>query len=132
MNRKPYVQKQPANWWLSNSYYRFYMIREATSVPVFLYALLLMWGIFSLTRGEAAFTDWLVLMANPYMKAFHLLALAASLLHAYTWFQLTPKILVIWAGKFRVPDSWVMIAHYGAFIVTSAVIFWLAISGLKG
>ncbi|MEH6651389.1 MAG: fumarate reductase subunit C [Motiliproteus sp.] len=131
-HRKPYVQQQPASWWLKNRFYRFYMLREATSVPIYLYALVLMWGIYALSRGEAAFADWLAVMQTPAMMAFHLLVLAASLLHAYTWFDLTPKILVIRLGAFRVPDLWVKLAHYGGFVVTSAAVLLLAVLFLNG
>ncbi|MEH6472205.1 MAG: hypothetical protein V7752_13230 [Halopseudomonas sp.] len=132
VNRKPYVQKQSANWWLQNRYYRFYMLREATSVPIFGYALLLIWGLLRLSQGEAAFTDWLALMQHPLMMLFHLLVIAAALLHAYTWFDLTPKILVIRLGDFRVPDRWVKLGHYGGFVVTSAALLCLALLFIKG
>lgn len=130
--RRPYVQKQPRNWWLKNSYYRFYMLREATSVPIFVYALVLIWGLFSLSQGESAFADWLALMGQPWMMLLHLLVVAAALLHAYTWFDLTPKILVIRLGGFRVPDLWVKLGHYGGFVLTSAALLCLAFVYLNG
>ncbi len=131
-NRKPYLQQQPANWWLKSRFYRFYMLREATSVPIYLYALVLMWGIFALSQGQAAFGDWLTLMQTPAMMAFHLLVLMAALLHAYTWFDLTPKILVIRLGTFRVPDLWVKLAHYAGFVGISAAMLCLAVLFLNG
>lgn len=131
-HRKPYVQRQSAGWWLKNRFYLFYMLREATSIPIYLYALVLMWGIYSLSQGETAFGDWLALMQTPAMMGFHLLVMVAALLHAYTWFDLTPKILVIRLGAFRVPDRWVKLAHYGGFIATSAAVLLLAAMFLNG
>jgi len=132
INRRPYVQPQPSNWWLKNRAYRFYMLREATSVPIFAYALVLIWGLFRLSQGQAAFTDWLALMASPVMMLLHLLVVAAALLHAYTWFDLTPKILVLRFGDFRVPDLWVKLAHYGGFVLTSGALICLAYVFLPG
>ena len=34
MSRKPYVAKQSANWYLQNRFFKLYMLRELTSVPV--------------------------------------------------------------------------------------------------
>ena len=130
--RKPYQQPQPANWWLQNPCYRFYMLREATSVPIFLYALVLIWGLFRLSQGEVAFTDWLQLMDSPLLRLFHGLVIAAALLHAYTWFELTPKILVIRLRGFRIPDLWVKLGHYAGFVLSSAALFGLAWLFLKG
>lgn len=130
--RRPYLQQQPSNWWLKNSYYRFYMLREATSVPIFLYALVLIWGLLRLSQGEAAFTDWLLLLGSPLMLLLHLWVIAAALLHAYTWFDLTPKILVLRFGGFRVPDLWVKLAHYGGLVATSAALLCLAYVFLQG
>ena len=39
MSRKPYVAKQSANWYLQNRFFKLYMLRELTSVPVALAAL---------------------------------------------------------------------------------------------
>lgn len=132
MNRKPYIRKQSATWWVKNPFYRFYMLREATSVPVFLYGLFLLWGLYNLSQGEVAFATWMEKAGSPVSTIFHVIVLASALLHAYTWFQLTPKIMVLRFGKFRVPDLWVMIAHYLAFVIVSALIIGLSLSHLAG
>lgn len=129
MSRKPYQQPQSATWWLENSFFRFYMLREATSIPVFLYALWLMAGLFQLHDGAAAFNSWIAASTSPLGAVLHLVVFAAAVLHAYTWFLLTPKILVIRLGSFRVPDSWVKAGHYGVWVVVSAWFLWLTILG---
>lgn len=128
MNRKPYQQPQASTWWLKNRFYRFYMLREASSIPVLLYALWLLVGLFRLNQGAIEFNHWLALNTSGLGQALHLVVFAAALLHAYTWFELTPKILVIRLGQFRVPDTWVKAAHYGAFGLVSLGILWLALA----
>jgi len=128
MNRKPYIRKQSPTWWVNKPFYRFYMLREASSVPVFLYGLFLLWGLLSLSQGEASFAAWMEMAGSPASSIFHVIVLAAALLHAYTWFQLTPKIVVLRLGKFRVPDQWVMAAHYLIFVIVSAVIIGSSIN----
>ncbi len=109
--RKPYVQRQRADWWLRNPVFRRYMLREATAPPLFLYTLLLMSGLYQFTRGEAAFLDWLELLRSPWLLALHGLALAAALLHAVTWIALVPKILVIDTDRLRVSPATVKRVH---------------------
>lgn len=129
MNRKPYQQTQAATWWFKNPYYRFYMLREATSVPVFLYAVWLMLGLFRFSQGAIEFNGWLALNTSGIGQLLHLIVFAAALLHAYTWFQLTPKILVLRLGSLRVPDNWVMIGHYVVWVLVTIGMLWLAIAG---
>lgn len=121
MSRKPYRQVQPANWWRHNPAYRRYMLREATAVPLFLYTLLLLAGVFQFARGEAAFTAWLGFLGSPLGLLLHLLALAAALLHAWSWIELVPKILVLHTARGQVPPLLIKRAHQA-----------LALGGLLG
>lgn len=78
MSRKPYQQPQSATWWLQNSFFRFYMLREATSVPVFLYALWLMTGLLRLLQGAEPFNEWIALSTSPVGALLHLVVFAAG------------------------------------------------------
>ena len=126
MNRKPYIQKQPSNWWVKNPYYRFYMLREATSIPLFLYSILLMTGIYSLAKGEETFITWIAAMKSPLLVLFHLIALAAVMLHAYTFFAMVPKVMVVRIGDKTVPGSTLKALHWAAFVFCTVVLFILA------
>ncbi|WP_428240125.1 fumarate reductase subunit C [Gynuella sp.] len=126
MNRKPYIQKQPSNWWVKNPFYRFYMLREATAIPLFLYSILLMAGVFALTKGEEAFISWVMAMKSPVMVLFHLIAFAAAMLHAYTFFDMVPKVMVIRLGDKQVPGSTLKALHWVAFAVCTVVLFIFA------
>lgn len=95
MASKPFVVKQSPWWWCKNPAYRRYMLREATSIPVFAYCLLLISGVFALTQGEAAFVDWLAILRSPVSLLLHGVTFCAVLFHAYTWIELVPKILVL-------------------------------------
>ncbi|PIE37146.1 MAG: fumarate reductase subunit C [Gammaproteobacteria bacterium] len=120
--RKPYQPKQPRNWWLKHPAYRFYMLREATALPLMLYTLLLICGIFALGRGEAAFGDWVAALRSPWFVLFHLVVGAALLLHIVSWFALVPKILVLRARGFEVPGGLLKAAHWGGAITCTVLI----------
>ena len=124
--RKPYVRPMDG-WWLKNPFYIRYMIREATSVFVGIYALILLAGLVSLVCGEVAYKGWLMAMANPVAVLFHLLALAAAVYHAVTWFAVAPKVVspLIIAGT-RVPDAILVAVQYAIAILLYLVLFGLA------
>lgn len=129
--RKPYVQRQRADWWLRNPAYRRYMLREATALPLLLYALLLMSGLYQFTRGEAAFLAWLALLRSPWLLALHGLALAAALYHAVTWIALVPKILVIDSDRLRVSPATVQRVHQLGAVTCNAGLLVLALLLLR-
>ena len=125
--RRPYVRPMQG-WWRRNPFYRFYMLREATSVFLALYALLLLYGLYALTVGEAAYEAWLTSLRHPLYLLFHALALAAALLHAFTWFNVAPKAMPpVYLGKRRVRDRTVVWGQFVVFAVISILMLGLAV-----
>ena len=101
----PYVRSMKG-WWLKHPYYVKYMIRESSAVFVTLYALVLLYGLWSLSKGEAFYNAWLAALNHPLSIAFHVLAMAAASYHAYTWFKVSPKVIPhIYLGTERVSDN---------------------------
>ncbi len=129
--RKPFVQRQRADWWLRNPAYRRYMLREATAVPLLLYTLLLMSGVYRFTQGEAAFLAWLELLRSPWVWVLHGLAFAAALLHAVTWIGLVPKILVIHTDHLQVSPAVVKGAHQIGALACNVGVVVLAVLLLR-
>ncbi len=84
--RKPYVREMDANWWKDHPFYRFYMIREGT-------ALFAIWVSLLLMCGMADAGGILSVLSNPLIILINLVAFAAALLHAKTWFDLAPKAM---------------------------------------
>lgn len=127
--RKPWQPTQRRDWWLRNPAYRRYMLREATALPLLLYTLLLMSGLYQFTQGAAAFAAWLGWLRTPGVLALLLVALAAALLHAWTWVALVPKILVIDSDRLRISPLSVLRAHQlgalGCNIGLVAAALWL-------
>lgn len=104
--RHPYVRGMEPGWWWKNAFLLRYMIREMTSLLVAAYAFVLLAGLFALSRGEAAYRQWLDVMASPWSVAFHGLLLAVFLYHSWSWFEIMPKTLPqIWLGGRRLPAA---------------------------
>jgi fumarate reductase subunit C len=88
-------------WWRSDPFFVRYMIREATSVIVVAYAVVLLWGAVRLAQGEAAYNGWLEALESPLSVAFHAVVLAVFLYHTWSWFSIMPKTmpLILASGK---------------------------------
>jgi len=94
-NRKPYVREMKRTWWKDHPFYRFYMVREATVLPLILFTLFLTVGLGALVKGPEAWNSWLAFMANPLVIAINIVALAGSLFHAQTFFSMMPQVVPI-------------------------------------
>lgn len=102
--RKPYTPEHSNTWWLKNPAYRFYMMREGSSVLVVYFSLLLLKGLFAVSQGEAAYNAWLGMLSQPLVIVLNIIALLAVMLHTSTWFKLAPKTMRIEIGNF-VPSA---------------------------
>lgn len=117
--RKPYERELPTDWWLKNAFYTKYLIREGSSIFITLYSLILAWGVFRLSQGEAAFDAWMAALQHPFSIILHLIALALALYHTVTWFSLAPKALALWIKGKRLQNKFIIAGHYGAFVIVT-------------
>ena len=119
-----------AGWWRRNPYFVRYMIREASSVFLAIYAVILLVGLYRLMQGEAAWNAWRAAMATPLSAVFHWLALFTVGYHAYTWWKVAPKTApdLRFRGK-PLPEivitggGW--LATLGASVVVYILVRWL-------
>jgi len=112
------------NWWLKNRYFQAYMLREATVLPLLLFVLNLLAGLWALRQGEAQWQAWLAWQLQPVMVLLHLLTLAASLFHAWTLFVLLPRVLPLYLGGRQI-SARVMVAVQCSLPVLAALLLWL-------
>ncbi|QIL85709.1 fumarate reductase subunit FrdC [Vibrio sp. HDW18] len=121
-NRKPYVREMKRTWWKDHPFYRFYMVREATILPLILFTLFLTFGLGSLVKGPEAWQAWLDFMANPIVIAINILALVASLFHAQTFFSMMPQVVPIRLGGKLVDKKIIVLAQWAAVAFISLIV----------
>ncbi|PMH42132.1 fumarate reductase subunit C [Vibrio sp. 10N.286.49.B3] len=121
-NRKPYVRSVSRTWWKSNPFYRFYMLREATVLPLILFTLFLTIGLGSLVKGPEAWESWLCFMASPIVIAINLVALAGSLLHAHTFFNMMPQVMPIRLKGKLVDKKIIVLSQWAAVAFISLIV----------
>ncbi|OGA13095.1 MAG: fumarate reductase [Betaproteobacteria bacterium RIFCSPLOWO2_02_FULL_63_19] len=90
--RRPYVRSMNS-WWKRDPFFVRYMVMEATSVLVALYAVILLVGLLRLSQGEAAFNGWLGALESGPSILLHVLILVVFLYHLWSWFKVMPKTL---------------------------------------
>ena len=118
----PYRRPVSPTWWLGRRAYFLFIVRELTSVFIAAYLMLFLILLRKLAVGREAYEAYLLFLATPGMLAFHVLALAAALFHAVTWFNLLPNIMVVRFGENRVPAIIVAGVNYVAWAAVSLFI----------
>jgi fumarate reductase subunit C len=127
--RKPYRRPVSSTWWLSKSNYVLFMLRELTSVFVAAFLVFYLAQLSHLEEGTEAYTAFLGQRSSFGWILFHIVALIAALYHSVTWFNLTPKVMVVHRGEEKVPPAFIAGPHYAAWVVISVVILWIALRG---
>jgi fumarate reductase subunit C len=115
---KEYIRPMPANWWMMKKTFVLFIVRELTCVFVGGYALFLLVLVARRDQPEA-FAAWL---NSPLLIVLQIIALPMVLYHTITWFNLTPKAVVVWRGEERVSPLLIAGANYVAWAIISIVI----------
>jgi fumarate reductase subunit C len=120
---KPYVRPM-RGWWRRNPFYVRYMIREASSVFLAIYTVILLVGLLRLAQGEAAYEAWRAALTSFGSVVFHSLALLTAGYHAYTWWKVAPKTApdIRIAGR-PLPELVITTGGWLATLGTSALVY---------
>ena len=114
-------------WWLKRKSYILFMIRELTSVFVAGYCIFLLVLVYKLTQGSGAYGNFMAALKSPISVVLHLITLVFVLYHTITWFNLTPKILVLYKGEDRIPQVLIAGMFYAGWVVVSIIVAWLVL-----
>ena len=124
-NRKPYVREMTRTWWKDHPFYRFYMVREATILPLIFFTICLTFGLGSLVKGPEAWAGWLDFMSNPIVVVLNILALLGSLFHAQTFFSMMPQVMPIKIKDKALDKKIVVLAQWAAVAAISLFVLML-------
>ncbi|HEY5776936.1 MAG TPA: hypothetical protein VIS57_12665 [Xanthomonadales bacterium] len=129
MSRQPYVRPMSTTtWYMRNGRYKVYVLRELSSFLVTFYSFLTISALAALAANSP--DKWDAFLASQQatgMMVFHGLALLYFLFfQTFPWFKLAPKAMPVYMGEKKLPDSYIIIGHYVAWVVVSVFILWLA------
>jgi len=123
---KEYIRPMSATWWLQNPAYTKFMIRDATSVFIALYCVFLMVLMYFAGLDQATFDAFYQRLASPLSQVLHAIALVFAVYHSVTFFNLTPRAIVVFRGEEKVPEALIAGAHYAGWLLVSVVLLVLA------
>jgi fumarate reductase subunit C len=131
-SQKGYKPELTGTWWLKHSFFKRYMLREATVLPLVFFLSFMVAGVFSLSSGEL-FHKWQVFMAQPLVVSINILALLAALYHAFTFFKLFPRVMPIRLGEKLVPASLMIIGQWLAVVAVTVgfIALFLVFGGVQ-
>jgi len=123
-----YIRKVPNTWWLKRKPYTLFILRELTCVAVAGYCAFLLYLMYALGQGPEAYSAAIGLISSPTSFALHVVGLLFVLYHTVTWFNLTPRVIVIHIGEEKVPAVLVAGAHYASWLAVSGIVAWLLLA----
>ena len=127
---KDYVRPYPITWWLRSRPYFLFMLRELSSLFVFLFALYLLQGVIALSQGETAWNAWISRSTGSSSLAIGgLITLLFALLHSVTWFIAGAAVSPIQIGEFKVTTPMFVLGNLGLAVVVAAIIGYFTLGG---
>ncbi len=127
MKTKEYIRPMPLDWWLKNPAYTRFMIRDFTSVFIAGYCVFLMVLMYRAGQGPDSFRAFYESLTRPLSIVLHLIALLFAVYHSITFFNLTPRVMVVFRGDEKLPDAAIAGFHYALWAVVSLVLIVLAL-----
>ena len=112
-------------WWTRKRSYFIFVMRELSSIFIAWFVVYLLLFIYAVGQGEAAYRRFLDWAAAPWVTVVNVVALAFVLLHAVTWFSLTPQAMALRVGGRTVPAWQIIAGQYAGLVVVSGFVFWL-------
>jgi fumarate reductase subunit C len=127
VSRRPYLREvSRTRWFLARPRYLRYMAREVTCVFIGAYTVLMVIAFARLGESRTAYDAFVQGLQSPAGIALLAVALAFSIYHSATWFNLTPKALPVQIGERFVPDSAIAGAHYAIWALLSLLVLFFA------
>jgi fumarate reductase subunit C len=122
--RKKYVREVKPTWWKKLDFYKFYVLRESTSVPTVWFCLELLYGLVCL--GNNTFdTNFVSFLQNPLVVILNIITLGAVVLNSLTFFGMAPQMMNVIVNNERIDTKLVNRVFWGITAVVSLLVLIL-------
>jgi fumarate reductase subunit C len=102
------------------------MVRDITSIFIAGYCVFLMY-VLCRSRDPEQFAAFYALWGTWWSRLLHLVALVFATYHSITFFNLTPRVLVMFQGDEKVPDNAISGMHYALWVIVSVILVSIAL-----
>ncbi len=120
-----YIRPVSNTWWLEKKQYILFVIRELTSIFVAGYCLFLLFFILKIGNENQTYNSLIIFLKSPLILVLHLISFPFILYHTITWFNLTPKIMVLQIGEEKAPKELIAGLVYISWGLLSLILIWL-------
>ncbi|MDG6470491.1 fumarate reductase subunit FrdC [Glaesserella parasuis] len=122
--RKKYVREVKPTWWKALDFYKFYVLRESTSVPTIWFCLVLFYGLACLGKENGFVENFIPFLQNPLVVVLNIITLGAVLLNSFTFFGMVPQMMNVIVKNERIDVKLVSRVFWGitAFVSLLALI----------
>jgi succinate dehydrogenase subunit C len=125
-----WLRRRPSTyWWLERRAYLTFITRELSSIFIAWFIVFLLLFVRAVSQGDASYQAFMAWSRHPVVLVLNIVTFLFVTFHAFTWFNLAPKAMVVHVGKKRVPPSLISASNYGAWIAATAFVAWLVLGG---
>jgi fumarate reductase subunit C len=126
---RSYRPRVSTYWWVARWAYLKFILREISSVFVAWVVVVTLLQVRALTRGPVAYAEFQTWLVNPFIMALNAISAFFILFHVVTWFNLTPKAMVVRMRGKRLPGVAVAAPNYVVWVLVSAAVAWILLRG---
>jgi fumarate reductase subunit C len=119
MERGLYRKPMSRAWWLKNSRYTLFMLREISSIFLALFVVLYLVQLALLVAGPDLYNRYLGLMRTPGWIALHIIILVFAVIHTLTWLSSIPAVQPVRIRGKEAPHQVVWLAGFIGWIAVS-------------
>jgi succinate dehydrogenase subunit C len=125
-----WLRSKPSTyWWLWRPAYLAFITRELSSIFIAWFVVYLLLLVRAVSRGLASYEAFLAWSRHPVVLVLNVITFFFVVFHAFTWFNLAPKAMVVHVGRKRLPPSLISASNYAAWVVATAFVLWLLLGG---
>ena len=116
-------------WWLDRWPYVKFILREMSSIFVAYFVVITLFQIRALAQGPSAYQAFQARLAGTPIVLLNIISLLFVLFHTITWFNLTPRAVVVRIKGKKLPEAMIIAPNYVAWLIVSGIIAWIVIGG---
>ena len=116
-------------WWLWQWNYMRFILRELSSIFVCSFVVITLMQVRALTLGPGPYAEFQEWLRTPVVVIWNVISFLFVVYHAVTWFNLTPRAIVVRLGGKRLPDFFVVAPNYVLWLLASGVVAWFILRG---
>ena len=125
-----WLRRRPSTyWWVERRAYLSFITRELSSIFIAWFIVYLLLFIRAVSRGDATYQQFLAWSRHPVVLVLNVVTFLFVVYHAFTWFSLAPKAMVVHVGGKRLPGSVISASNYAAWLAVTVFVVWLLLGG---